>query len=237
MSGPRVTSGTDSQQDYGTPADFLKSVVERFGPIQFDLAAHKSNKKHERYFAPREFLVKYDPDKKFDLPAAISSLVRQGALDEEARAIVASEMAKGLKTEIWVPNRDSEAYALGAFFHSWADLSLKFHTGSNPGILWLNCEFDDIEPWARRCRFEAEKGANILLLTPASVGSNWYRDLVAGHADVYELNGRLSFDGKNAYPKDCMLSHFYNGATLNKHVWEWRKNKIWHSWSTTKNFA
>jgi hypothetical protein len=237
--GPRVTSGEDSKQDYGTPDDFLKPVVERFGPIQFDLAAHQLNTKHERYFAPEWFVEKYDPDpkKKFDGAAVVKSLIKRGALDEEAADAVLRAVTGKTKCEIRVKNHDKKPYALDAFKNSWAELSRKFHTGSNPGLLWLNCEFSEIEPWALRCRSEAELGANVLLLTPAAVGSNWYRDNVAGYADVYELNGRLCFDGKNVFPKDCILSHFYNGATLTKYVWEWRKNKIWHSWASNKGVA
>ena len=40
MSGPRVTSGTESKQDYATPDQLIGIVAKRFGPISFDLAAH-----------------------------------------------------------------------------------------------------------------------------------------------------------------------------------------------------
>src|SRR5687768_10819519 len=32
------------------------------------------------------------------------------------------------------------------------------------GWLWLNCEYDDIAPWASKCAAEMELGARILLL-------------------------------------------------------------------------
>src|SRR5687768_9966490 len=53
-----------------------------------------------------------------------------------------------------------------------------------PGYLWLNPEFDDIEPWARKCAEESKLGASILLLTPASVGSNWFAKWVIPNAYV-----------------------------------------------------
>ena len=114
------------------------------------------------------------------------------------------------------------------------------------GLLWLNCEFDDVTIWAKKCGEEAAKGASILLLTPASVGANWARDLVLPKSDVNVLSGRLCFDGKNVFPKDCMLSWFRSkylttgvaGApwTRNKRkfslsTWGWREDKIYNSWS------
>jgi hypothetical protein len=52
MSGPRITSGSESRQDYATPPDFMAAVERRFGRIVFDLAAHAENKKHPDYFGP-----------------------------------------------------------------------------------------------------------------------------------------------------------------------------------------
>jgi hypothetical protein len=234
MSGPRISSGEDSKQDYGTPDAFLAFVVERFGPIEFDLAAHQLNKKHARYLAPEFFIEKFDPDpgKKFDSAAVVKSLIKRGAIDGEAAEAVLRAVIGKTKCLIKVKNHDTKPYALDAFKQSWSELSRKFATKGLPGLLWLNCEFSDIDPWAERCKQEAERGANILLLTPAAVGSNWYRDHVAGNADVYKLNGRLCFDGKNVFPKDCILSHFHPGLQHTQNVWEWRKNKIWHSWTS-----
>lgn len=236
MSGPRVTSGEDSKQDYSTPDDFLAAVTQRFGPILFDLAAHRGNNKHARYFAPSEFTVKYDPKdkKKFDATATIEMLVRQGAHLIEATSLILGAVDQGTKTVIKVKNHDTDAYGIDAFKHSWAALSKKFNTDPRTkgglGLLWLNCEFSDTSPWAERSASESKLGANSLLLTPASIGSNWCRDHVDGQADVYELGGRLCFDGKNVFPKDCILSHFYPGARGDKFFWEWRSDKIWHTW-------
>src|SRR5687768_11527499 len=46
------------------------------------------------------------------------------------------------------------------------------------GLNWLNPPFAHIPPWARKCFRESCDGSRILLLVPASVGSNWYRDNV-----------------------------------------------------------
>lgn len=89
------------------------------------------------------------------------------------------------------------------------------------GLLWLNPPFDDIAPWAAKCASEAELGARILFLTPASVGANWFAQHVHGRAHVIALNGRMSFDGKAPYPKDCILSVFGFGVN-GFSVWRWK---------------
>ncbi len=41
-----------SRQDYATPRIFIDAVVERFGPIAFDLAAHAGNHQVPSYYGP-----------------------------------------------------------------------------------------------------------------------------------------------------------------------------------------
>lgn len=41
-----------SRQDYGTPANFLAAVVERFGPLDVDLAANENNAKAPCFVPP-----------------------------------------------------------------------------------------------------------------------------------------------------------------------------------------
>lgn len=91
------------------------------------------------------------------------------------------------------------------------------------GLLWLNPPFDNITPWAKKCADESEKGAKILFLTPASVGSNWFANHVFAKAQIYFLNGRLKFVGtKDPYPKDCMLASYgYGFKGIN--IWPWKK--------------
>lgn len=71
--------------------------------------------------------------------------------------------------------------------------------------LWCNPPFGNIEPWARKCWEESDYGARVLMLVPASVGSNWWFRWVHDKAHVYLLSPRLCFDGKSPYPKDCVL--------------------------------
>lgn len=121
-------------------------------------------------------------------------------------------------------NRVTENYfgsgsplAENAFSVSWSSWSAGAH-------LWLNPPFSDIAPWAKKC-FESTRvgGARIYFLSPASVGSNWYAQYVHKKARVYFLNGRISFDGKNPYPKDLMLSVF--GLPPGFRVWRWNDKK------------
>ena len=43
LGGARVSSGSDSVQEVGTPRVFLDAVESRFGTLEFDLAANREN--------------------------------------------------------------------------------------------------------------------------------------------------------------------------------------------------
>ena len=90
-------------------------------------------------------------------------------------------------------------------------------------LAWLNPPFADIAPWAEKALNSATpSGLRIIMLTPASVGANWFRDYVHGRADVVALNGRITFEGApDPYPKDCMLTLF--GFEPGFDVWTWTK--------------
>lgn len=94
----------------------------------------------------------------------------------------------------------------------------------NCRVAWLNPPFSNITPWAKKldeeCRFLRRW---TLLLVPASVGANWYRDHVDGKALVLFLSGRLTFVGSTTpYPKDCMLACFGFGVSGSQ-IWDWRR--------------
>ena len=91
------------------------------------------------------------------------------------------------------------------------------------GLLWLNPPFADITPWAKKCAAEKNRGARILMLVPASVGSNWFAEHVHGQAMVYALAPRLTFEGcAQPYPKDCMLCHYSPIVGPGFSVWRWK---------------
>lgn len=108
----------------------------------------------------------------------------------------------------------------------WAEDSLAIHWtsafGSSAPNLWLNPPYDDIPTWAKKCS-EYKGTGSIFFLVPASVGSNWFAELVNPYAYTYILNGRLTFVGqKDPYPKDCMLAVFgarYGGRI---EIWRWK---------------
>jgi len=105
-------------------------------------------------------------------------------------------------------------------------LTHPWHTLNHRSWLWLNPPFKNIAPWARKCYEESRLGANVVMLTPASVGSNWFRDRVWKKALVVFLNGRLTFKGETTcYPKDCMISIFSNSVSPGCTIWDWRNKK------------
>jgi phage N-6-adenine-methyltransferase len=90
--------------------------------------------------------------------------------------------------------------------------------------LWLNPPYTHIEPWVAKCAGESACGAYIAALVPASVGANWWVNHVAGIAQVYFLNGRITFVGhKTPYPKDLALLLYRPGVTGGYSTWDWRR--------------
>lgn len=109
--------------------------------------------------------------------------------------------------------------------------SLKQDWSILKGNLWLNPPFGHIKPWAEKCSdygYEKERElinikGQLLFLTPASVGANWFVENVFMQSHVIFLQGRITFVGcKDSYPKDCILSVFGKDKT-GFSVWDWRK--------------
>ena len=91
-------------------------------------------------------------------------------------------------------------------------------------LCWLNPPYEDIESWVKKCSVEstAFTSGRILLLVPASVGSEWFRKYVHGHAYVLALSPRLKFVGHtSSYPKDLMLC-IYGGKVPGFNCWRWK---------------
>lgn len=96
----------------------------------------------------------------------------------------------------------------------------------NGGLGWDNCPYGNITPWAR---YHAEAQAHTLLLTPASIGANWFWDWIWPNAVVYSV-GRMVFDNcfdkdgnlvTTNYPKDLILSEFGTGDCKRLERWKW----------------
>lgn len=90
---------------------------------------------------------------------------------------------------------------------------------------WLNPPFGSIPAWAKKCAHtmaaRGRRPTRILLLTPASVATEWFAEHVEGKALVLPLRPRLAFVGeKDPFPKDLMLSVY--GERPGFETWRWR---------------
>ena len=226
--GARISTGKNNKQDYATPADFMAAVMKRFGPIAFDLAAHAGNTKSPNYFAPvtgPEGPLPFDPE-----------AYGMDAFDHSWANLSCKHFGEpGCEESTAVPT-------LTCIGNSYTNMArfpgIELRPKGRKGLLWLNCEFNDIPRWHERVLEESEKGANILSLTPASAGSVWFDTLVAAHANVYLFRPRLAFIPGESYNKDCMLSHFVSPSNRDSDfpficTWDWKRDKITHFWRLT----
>lgn len=82
-------------------------------------------------------------------------------------------------------------------------------------LCWLNPPYDLINPWVRKCSKMIEAYGNrfeCLVLIPARIGSNWYRDHCFGKCETVPLNVRPQFIG---YDSGAGVDHMvlrYGGA-------------------------
>lgn len=102
------------------------------------------------------------------------------------------------------------------------------------GWNWLNPPYAHLGDWVEKAYTEALRGVQTLMLVPASVGANWWRDWVHEKASVLFLNGRLAFmpdKPKWLYPKDCVLLVYESPRTIDNDnlyapkwydVWDWK---------------
>lgn len=80
-----------------------------------------------------------------------------------------------------------------------------------------------IAKWMEKCKIESQRGAKIITLTLSSLGSKWYKEHVKGNANVWILEGRMTFEGHtDVYPKELLLCEW--GANMNSlGFWDWKK--------------
>jgi phage N-6-adenine-methyltransferase len=82
---------------------------------------------------------------------------------------------------------------------------------------WLNSPFDPAKPWAEKCRIEAMRGAKIIYLCQASVGSKWFRENIQGRALILTIP-RIKFVGEQqTFMKDLVLACFNLGEPKTEH--------------------
>ena len=111
-----------------------------------------------------------------------------------------------------------------AFTQDWA-----MFCGLKRGWAWLNSPFTDIEPWVQKCFYEAQRGAYICQLVPASTDTDWWAKHVDGKAYVVYLGGRFAFEGhSHTYPTPLALLLWTPWLMGGHRHWRWcppRKTK------------
>jgi phage N-6-adenine-methyltransferase len=149
------------------------------------------------------------------------------------------EFLDALKNKLAIPRfwcdlAASKENAVAEWFYTQEDDALKqdwnaatcnffvprFHPGE-----WAFCNppYANIRPWAMKAYTESAKGAQIAMLTPASVGANWWADYVQDGAYTLFLNGRLTFTGETTpYPKDSAILLWTKWTAGSNSVWSWR---------------
>jgi len=126
-----------------------------------------------------------------------------------------------------------EGNAKHANFYSVADDTLvQCWSERHPsGNLWLNPEYGNIAPYAQKCAYEsARRHGFIFMLTPASIGTDWFAEHTKGKAVVLGLSPRIPFEGTainpktgkpDGYPKDLMLAVYGYGLS-GFDTWRWK---------------
>lgn len=88
------------------------------------------------------------------------------------------------------------------------------------GLHWLNPPFGTIGPWAKKA---VESGAEIAMLVPASISTNWFRDFVDHRAYVMPIR-RVKFVGHaQVFPKDLILVCYEFGIIGWDRQWDWQE--------------
>jgi hypothetical protein len=97
---------------------------------------------------------------------------------------------------------------------------------------YLNPPFDPITPWVEKSIAEALKGTRFVMLSRASVDSNWFWKMFP-YCTVYALKSRIKFVGsRDTFPEPLILSAFncmaIPGPTIESvgcgrlHRWNWK---------------
>ncbi len=177
---PRQKPGK-SYQDVGTPKWLLRLVEKTWGKITYDPAASEANHGHPWFGSP-SFDITYDP---------AASEVNHACHNYDQGPMIDRD---GLK-QSWMERSSVQVEPDEDGNHMFG-----------AGVVWVNPPYSDIAPWTHKTYLSSCAGCLVVMLVPASVGSNWWRQHVDGKAAVYFLSPRLSFIGHTTpYPKDCAL--------------------------------
>lgn len=115
--------------------------------------------------------------------------------------------------------------------HGEDTFEIDWATRHPTGTLWFNPEFGDITRAAEKCAAECRRRHGLIaMLTPASIGTDWFAAHVHRKAFVLGLSPRMPFDGQppnprtgkiDPFPKDLMLSVFGMGLS-GFDTWRWK---------------
>lgn len=168
---------------------------------------------------------KQDYGTPFDLKSAIEA--RWGTFDID---LAANDDGSNAKAPHWIGKSDN-----------YFKMDLRSIRESEDTLCWCNPPFANIPKWASKWVEDADKGAKIIALVPASIGSEWFATYVEYRAKVIPLRPRICFQGCHqlfpsdhpmagepkcggdehcngcaTYPKDCMLLlyGFYSNSQL-----------------------
>jgi phage N-6-adenine-methyltransferase len=89
------------------------------------------------------------------------------------------------------------------------------------GTLWLNPPYDPIRPWTEKVATTRSRAGWTLFLCPSSTGAAWFQENLVPNAYILDLSPRLSFDGKNPFPKDLVLA-CVGFDVVGRGFWRWK---------------
>jgi hypothetical protein len=206
-----------SLQAVGTPPALLDAIERRYGPIVFDLSAHRANHVCPRYYAPARLVETWDPKLvakgKDSRDLMLERLIAAGADPEEAGREIGLVVDSKDKAIVSVMNHDRGHEGFDGLTQDWRKIG--------PGLKFANPEYSDIAPWAKKCHESRER---VALLVPLTCG-NWAAEHVHGRSLVHGLRPRLVFVGHTrGYPKDLMLAMFgLPGNPTGFECWKWNE--------------
>lgn len=112
--------------------------------------------------------------------------------------------------------------AVCAFYFTEQDdsLSIRWPMGQH----WLNPPFGNIGPWVAKAHAETlmNPRCRVIMLVPASVSTNWYRDYVEGKAICIPIRRPKFVGQKNVIAKDMMLLVYGHSLSGWEKQWDWK---------------
>lgn len=91
-------------------------------------------------------------------------------------------------------------------------------------LCWLNPPFKVLEPWIEKCAEFGQRGGRVIVLLPASIGTEWFRNSYR-ETLVVGIGPRLTFKGcPTTYPKDLMLMIW--GLECGFESWRWDEGPV-----------